>query len=164
MPCTYASPARTLVTVCHSCFLCAILVPHQHSSVVSIHSVFHDRWMLMWQMLSPKQEALLDTKCYPWWPDLWRMADLATAQLSQDPAAAHQSPDEGAAGLPQLCAFEMLRTPMLAIGEGLQMKRTAPPAAEELPWCCSACRFQTWAVDVLMEVKRCSKGPSADDH
>ena len=33
------------------------------------------------QVLTSKQEAMLDTIAYPWWPDLWMMAEIAGLAL-----------------------------------------------------------------------------------
>ncbi|KAK9800229.1 hypothetical protein WJX73_001497 [Symbiochloris irregularis] len=83
-------------------------------------------------ILTPKQEALLDSLSYPWWPDLWTMADIA-ASLGRPAAAPNTNSlaDEPVAGLPQLSTFELLHTPLLALGAGLQLKRSL--ALRELP-------------------------------
>lgn len=84
----------------------------------------------MSQVLSPKQESLLDTCSYPWWPDLWIMSGIAAG--SQQPAASAEGMDLPVA-LPQLSSFEVLTTPMLAIGGGLQMKRAPPCCLHACP-------------------------------
>ena len=57
------------------------------------------------------------------------MAGIAAQQggtAEERPAA-----DEGLAGLPQLSTYELLSTPMLALGAGLQMKRMSLDVAIE---------------------------------
>ena len=97
-----------------SCWLACLLCLNAH----------REEWTCL-QVLTPKQEAMLDTMSYPWWPDLWTMADAASGMAPGPPPGTCLA-DEPVAGLPHLSAFEMLRTPMLALGAGLQLKRAWP--------------------------------------
>ena len=78
----------------------------------------------------PAQEVYLDRKAYPWWPDVWHMSGI----LSGPAGAAEAGPrgpgaqDSSGSLLPKFSAFEMLQTPLMAHGAGLQFKR-APDAA-----------------------------------
>ncbi|KAK9837641.1 hypothetical protein WJX74_001874 [Apatococcus lobatus] len=82
------------------------------------------------EVMTPKQEALLDIHSLPWWPDVWQMSALLV-QSQQ----ARSMPDERSLGeltssspalvslMPSLTAFQALTRPMLALGMGFQLKR-----------------------------------------
>ena len=80
------------------------------------------------QALTPAQEVYLDRKSYPHWPDLWAISGILCSPGSPEaagvqPAAAAGSSGSSASPLPQFSAFDMLQTPLLAHGAGLQFKR-----------------------------------------
>jgi hypothetical protein len=82
------------------------------------------------QTLYPWQEAAADLYSHPWHPDLWALCNILAERQSlpnELPDISGNSPGSSSL-LPHFSAAEMLWTPILARGAGLQLKRTPPPS------------------------------------
>lgn len=81
------------------------------------------------QILTPQQEAVLETSSYPWCPDLWEMSGVIAAaggrtDLLADPLAELSMGTDVLKPLMPFCtAFGLLKAPLMARGAGLRLKR-----------------------------------------
>ena len=80
------------------------------------------------QILTSKQEAFLDSHCYPWCPDMWQMAQLlAAGKAEPDVKECTSDLDMSAVALkallPDKTGFQLLTQPLRARGLGLRLKR-----------------------------------------
>lgn len=82
-------------------------------------------WANYWhlQVLHPWQEAVADLYSHPWHPDLWAICNILAEQQGTEPADISGSQLGSVSLLPHFSAVEMLWTPILARGAGLQLKR-----------------------------------------
>ena len=87
------------------------------------------------QILTPAQEAFLDTQAYPWCPDTWQMVGLLAERLPGEPPRSAETsllptlpptapPGTPGAPAPERGAFALLQAPLLARGAGANLRRT----------------------------------------
>lgn len=76
------------------------------------------------QALFPWQEAAADLYSHPWHPDLWAICNILAQREGGEPEDISDKARGTASLLPHFSAAEMLWTPILARGAGLQLKRT----------------------------------------
>lgn len=74
------------------------------------------------QTFEPWQEAAADLYSHPWHPDLWAMCNILASRSGGEPPDI-STPTSLRSLLPHFSAAEMLWTPILARGAGLQLKR-----------------------------------------
>ena len=79
--------------------------------------------MCLPQILHPWQEAAADLYSHPWHPDLWALCNILAQRQGGEPEDTSGSSRGAASLLPHFSAAEMLWTPILARGAGLQLKR-----------------------------------------
>ncbi|KAK9808366.1 hypothetical protein WJX73_007110 [Symbiochloris irregularis] len=76
------------------------------------------------EILTPLQEAYLDTQLHPWFPDVWSLCNCLAASHGLPPAPEFPELEQGPAEfLPAAAPYAILKRPVAAFGIGLRLKR-----------------------------------------